>query len=213
MIDQSPSDGFRRLWPTLFLQRVLPDHGAANEHLLSLIVAKANEQSELTTDYLQQNFFSQQDPAVEWLKTCVNKTVTDYLQQQELSYSLAWSLQAWANVNRYADYHSLHNHPHSYLSGTYYVSVPEQTLLSEQRKDLNPAAISFFDPRAQANMNAIAGDNQVEAEFRVDPSDGMILLWPSFLHHLVHPNMSNQLRVSISFNVLLKWSDDFIPAQ
>jgi hypothetical protein len=30
------------------------------------------------------------------------------------------------------------------------------------------------------------------------------LLWPSFLHHLVHPNLVDDPRISISFNVIFK---------
>jgi hypothetical protein len=29
----------------------------------------------------------------------------------------------------------------------------------------------------------------------------------------VHPNLSAEPRVSISFNVVLKWSHDYLPAQ
>ena len=59
------------------------------------------------------------------------------------------------------DYHNLHNHPHSWLSGTYYVNVPDQTDAEIFRNDLNPASISFFDPRPQANMNSIKNDNRL----------------------------------------------------
>jgi|GEM_PF-3154148 len=38
-----------------------------------------------------------------------------------------------------------------------------------------------------------------------------ILLWPAFLHHLVHPNLSDELRVSISFNVVLRWHASYLP--
>ena len=79
------------------------------------------------------------------------------------------------------------------------------------RSDLNPAAISFFDPRPQANMNAIRDDAQVDPEHRILPVAGDLMLWPSFLHHLVHPNMSDAPRISVSFNVVLKWKNDYIP--
>ena len=77
----------------------------------------------------------------------------------------------------------LHNHPHSWLSGTYYVSVPDQAEVDVFRSDLNPCAISFFDPRPQANMNSIRNDGQVDPEFRILPNNGDIFLWPAFLHH------------------------------
>ena len=82
---------------------------------------------------------------------------------------------------------------------------------SPGRQDLNPSAISFFDPRGAANMTAIAGDAQVDPEHRVVPVAGTLLLWPAFLHHLVHPNLSDTERVSISFNVVLRWRDEYVP--
>ena len=54
-----------------------------------------------------------------------------------------FSLQAWPNVNFKGDYHNLHNHPHSWLSGTYYLHVPDQSQAETFRSDLNPASISF----------------------------------------------------------------------
>ena len=42
---------------------------------------------------------------------------------------------------------------------------------------------------------------------------GEILLWPAFLTHFVRPNLSETPRISISFNVVLKWKDDYLPRQ
>ncbi len=201
------------LWPTRLLQRVLPGAEPANAALESLILAEEESHGgSLTTDYQAQDFFARSHPVVEWLKTCINKSVGDYLAAQAINYDVRWSVQGWANINRQGDYHNLHNHPHSYLSGTYYVAVPEQSDTGQheteqratgQRSDLNPGAISFYDPRGQVNMNAIAGDGQIDPEYRLLPSPGMILLWPSFLMHSVHPNAAEAPRISISFNILL----------
>ena len=124
-------------------------------------------------------------------------------------------MQDWANINRFGDYHDLHNHPHAYLSGTYYVSVPAQPGRRELpgRADRTPGAISFYDPRPQANMTAIKGDPQIEAVHLVQPTPGTMLLWPAFLLHLVHPNLSQDQRISISFNVVLKRSESYLPDQ
>ncbi len=123
-------------------------------------------------------------------------------------------MHGWANVNRLGDYHDPHNHPHCYLSGTYYVQVPTDRAPLQSRKDVRPGAITFYDPRGPAvNMGAIRGDPYVEPEHTVQPTPGEILLWPAFLMHFVHPNLSETPRISISFNVMLKWSDEYVPRQ
>jgi hypothetical protein len=81
---------------------------------------------------------------------------------QQIDYKVDWHLQGWANINRLGDYHNLHNHPHCWLSGTYYVSVSESPVDLPGRADRTPGAISFFDPRGQANMTAIkAGGSRI----------------------------------------------------
>ena len=110
------------------------------------------------------------------------------------------------------DYHDLHNHPHSYLSGTYYVKIPR---LAEagRRKDLRPNRITFYDPRPGINMGSIRNDPYVDPEFTILPVPGQLMLWPAFLNHFVHPNLSKETRVSISFNIILKWADHYLPSQ
>ncbi len=206
-------DGFLALWPTLLCRRDIPQCEAANQRLAELVLERERQRPAMTSDYAADNLFDEDDPAMDWLRRCVNKTVTDYLRREGIDYDIHWQLQGWANVNREGDYHNLHNHPHSYLSGTYYVKVPDAYPARAGRQDLNPGDISFFDPRGQANQQAIRGDGQVNPEFRVSPKAGLILLWPSFLLHLVHPNLSRQPRISISFNVLLRWSNDYLPRQ
>jgi uncharacterized protein (TIGR02466 family) len=207
-------DGFAALWPTTLLRRRLPGHEVANAELQRLILELESGRQDFTTDYRSGNLLTLENPAVTWLRDCINRTVIDYLKHAGLDYAVNWSLQGWANVNRRGDYHDPHNHPHAYLSGTYYVAVPKTAQdLPENRPDVRPGAISFYDPRGAANMTAIRGDRQIEAEFTHRPEAGDILLWPAFLMHFVHPNLSDENRVSISFNATLKWSDAYLPQQ
>jgi hypothetical protein len=43
------------------------------------------------------------------------------------------------------------------------------------------------------------------------PRAGEILLWPALLHHLVHPNRAKETPISVSFNIMLKWQDSYLP--
>jgi len=207
------NDGFVSLWPTKILKRTLPDTQAANQALEGFIEDLDRKHRDLTTDYRSEDLFSHDHSGILWLRECVNVTVRDYFRHLGMDYDIRWSLQAWANVNRFGDYHDYHNHPHAYLSGTYYVRVPAQFEDLETRNDVRPGRLTLYDPRACANMTAIKGDPYIEPEYTVEPTSGMILLWPAFVNHFVHPNLSKQSRLSISFNVMLKWSDDYLPSQ
>lgn len=206
-------DGFVTLWPTVMLKRMLPDAQNANKELAHLIEDLERRHRDLTTDYRSDNLFTLDNAAIVWLRECVNITVRDYFKHLGMDYDIRWSLQAWANVNRFGDYHDYHNHPHAYLSGTYYVRIPNEREKLESRTDVRPGCLTLYDPRACANMTAIKGDPYVDPEFTVEPRAGMILLWPAFINHFVHPNLSKQSRISVSFNVVLKWSDDYLPSQ
>jgi uncharacterized protein (TIGR02466 family) len=204
---------FKRLWPTVILERVVPGHENANRALSLLIHKLEQKHKNLTTDYRGDNLLATEDPAVSWLRECINITVRDYFVHLDMRYDIRWSLHGWANINRFGDYHDYHNHPHAYLSGTYYVQVPSTLEHLDTRRDLRPGRITFYDPRSSVNMIAIKGDPYVEPEHTITPAPGMILLWPAFVNHFVHPNLSQQPRISVSFNVMLKWSEDYLPAQ
>ena len=210
---QETDDGFVSLWPTIMLKRMLPDAEAANEVLERLIEELDRRHRDLTTDYRSDNLFNLDNPAASWLKECANITVADYFRHLGMDYDIRWSLQAWANVNRFGDYHDYHNHPHAYLSGTYYVRVPTEREKLETRNDLRPGRLTLYDPRACANMTAIKDDPYVEPEYTVDPRPGMIILWPAFVNHFVHPNLSEAPRISVSFNLMLKWDEQLLPKQ
>lgn len=212
-MSSADEEGFRLLWPLLFLERTLPGHEYANVELERLVLDMETRNEQLTTDYRADDLLKQDNPAVEWLSQCIDKTARDYCRRAGMSYDIHWSLQGWANVNRLGDYHDPHNHPYAYLSGTYYVKVPASRAPLRNRSDVRPGRITFYDPRGAVNMTAIKDDPQIEPEFTVAPAPGTILLWPAFLMHFVHPNLSEEPRISISFNVVIARPADYLPRQ
>ena len=99
----------------------------------------------------------------------------------------------WVNVMDKDAIHAPHIHPHSAVSGTYYVTVPPKA-----------GAICFEDPRLAMMMAAPPRKKNVRPEnrnfFAVAPKAGMLLLWESWLRHGVEPNGAKHPRISISFN-------------
>ena len=214
MADQSDSeDGILDLWPTKFLRCRIKDCESWNKELIKLVRELDRANKNLTTDYLAPDLFNMDHAAVNWLRENVNATVIEYLRVLGIDYAVNWTITGWPSVNRFGDYHDPHNHPWSYLSGTYYVKMPATRETLQSRHDVRPGCITFYDPRGGVNMNAIKNDPYVDPEYTVLPEPGLMLLWPAFVNHFVHPNLSKETRISISFNIVLKWSDDYLPDQ
>lgn len=98
----------------------------------------------------------------------------------------------WINILEPMGHHSGHIHPHSIISGTFYVHVPE-----------GASALRLEDPRLPLMMNAPLrkpGNPMRQTFIPVQPQAGTVLLWESWLRHEVPINMSDDVRISVSFN-------------
>ncbi len=99
----------------------------------------------------------------------------------------------WINILPEGGMHASHIHPHSVMSGTTYVSMPKGT-----------SALKLEDPRLAMMMHAPLRSKKAGQELQtfvyVKPEVGEVLLWESWLRHEVPMNMSEEERISISFN-------------
>lgn len=205
--------GIHDLWPTKLFKKILPDNTDPNRELLKMARNWEKIRTNLTTEYKDNNPFEINEPATNWLREGVNQGMIEYLQAIGIDFQVDWQIHGWFNVNRSGDYHDPHNHPHCYLSGTYYIKLPAPSKTSMHRRDLRPNHITFYDPRPGFNMQSIKGDPYVDPEYTLMPEPGLLMLWPASLMHFVHPNLSDETRVSISFNIILKWADHYLPTQ
>ncbi|NIX76340.1 TIGR02466 family protein [Microvirga terricola] len=99
----------------------------------------------------------------------------------------------WINILPPGGVHTSHIHPHSVISGTYYVTIPE-----------GASALKLEDPRLGFMMAAPPRKAKAKLENRqfayMTPSPGTVLLWESWLRHEVPVNEADSERISISFN-------------
>jgi len=113
--------------------------------------------------------------------------------------------QMWMNKNGPGDFNKLHVHPNSFLSGAYYVRMPPQG-----------GNIEFYDPvpaRAMIGFPTRAAGNGTASSVAFTSEEGMLLVFPSWLQHSVQPNRSNDVRISISFNVAYRAKSRSSPKQ
>ncbi len=99
----------------------------------------------------------------------------------------------WVNIMPPTAAHSLHLHPNSFISGTYYVRTPEGC-----------SGLKFEDPRLASLMAAPPKVPNVRDENRLyttyPAAAGNVILFESWLRHEVAANRVDDERISISFN-------------
>ncbi len=99
----------------------------------------------------------------------------------------------WVNVLPPGGVHTSHIHPHSVVSGTYYVSTPP-----------GASALKLEDPRLGLMMAAPPRKARAAAHNKsfhyIQPSAGSFALWESWLRHEVPLNGGDEDRLSVSFN-------------
>ncbi|MSU51335.1 MAG: hypothetical protein EXS37_19985 [Opitutus sp.] len=99
----------------------------------------------------------------------------------------------WVNIMPPTVAHSLHLHPLSFVSGTYYVVTPRGC-----------PGLKFEDPRLDRFMAAppkLPGarrENKVHVTYPAEA--GNVILFESWLRHEVAANRVNEERISVSFN-------------
>lgn len=119
-----------------------------------------------------------------------SKKIAMHLSKKDVPQMVIRSM--WGNINPKGGFNFTHVHPSSWMSGVYYIQLPEGN-----------NEIVFEDPRP-ARMMDFQRSSLIKDEYFTHYSKvGQLLLFPSWLPHFVSPNTSNENRISISFNVEL----------
>jgi uncharacterized protein (TIGR02466 family) len=105
--------------------------------------------------------------------------------------------QSWLNISSVGEQHHIHNHPNSFISGTFYISA-DKTIdsIAFSKIDFSPVRLI---PTSYNSYNSPAWN------YSVGEKD--LVLFPSTLYHYVDPvkeSKTRKERISISFNTFLK---------
>lgn len=197
---------FKEIFPTTISQGALAKSQALRKNLLKDIelISKEDklgrEWSKTNygggyTSYASLNNLHHRYPSFMEFEKLMAKEATSFAKK------LGWNLKGlelqmtdcWANIMPQGTYHTLHFHPHSVISGAFYVTTPP-----------NSVALKLEDPRMSFFMNAPQGRSMY---VEIPAEEGKFILFESWLRHEVPPNQSKKPRVSISFNYALETLD------
>jgi uncharacterized protein (TIGR02466 family) len=113
---------------------------------------------------------------------------------QQPARTMRWTLDAWANVNRAGAFNRTHTHAGTTWSGTYYVDTGDPPA-----DDEFGTPIHFFDP-CQGRSNTFM-PLMIPISILIRPEPGLMILFPSYLPHMVYPHRGSRPRISIAFNL------------
>ena len=128
------------------------------------------------------------------LASCVSNVATSILRFLRIGHEVVEITGCWATVLAKRATHKAHSHPNNFLSGVYYVRVYPGS-----------DTINFHDPRRQTYVIRppvveLTAENTDQVVVKV--TNGTLLMFPSYLEHSVDANMSEDERISISFNIM-----------
>jgi uncharacterized protein (TIGR02466 family) len=191
-------------FPTLIGRLWVPDAEAMNQYLRELILAEEARylslgRSNIGGWHSRPDFLTRPEEAVGALTAWVTWAVSQMIDATAGAgaFKGELSVSAWATVSRVGAYHAPHSHPDSAWSGVYYVDAgtvnPDRPL---------SGVLEFLDPRAGVEAVSAPGDPYGEPT-RVRPESGLLVIFPSWLYHWVHPYAGASPRIAVSFNVTL----------
>jgi len=101
----------------------------------------------------------------------------------------------WINISGRGAYNLMHTHPGAAFAGVYYLQASTDSgNIVFQPPSAHMLEITMYTPRFMSESNAFG-------MYWFEPSPGRMLLFPASLQHYVEPNLNDEERISLSFNI------------
>ena len=148
-------------------------------------------------------FLLREEPCLKALRERIMALATPLTESMMMGKKdFTYQLEGWANVLRRGSYNTMHVHPGSTWSGVYYVtdSAAQTDPAAKSGNENLSGTIEFFDPRPGAAASP-SHENRMQRRSVFKPPAGAMIIFPSWLQHMVHPYCGDEARLSVAFNV------------
>lgn len=157
-------------------------------------------------------------PDFAWIVKQIESHTLLYLEALGIDLSLIdlYMQRSWPVISRKDQEVSDHAHYNSHVSAVYYVSVPEDgTNKSGSFRIYNDANMNEIIPGiGSEETGAIKKWNPFNYEEGFyAPKEGRVILFPSKQRHSVEANKTGEMRISLSFDMVIACSDQGDPGK
>ena len=104
--------------------------------------------------------------------------------------------EGWVNIGSKLSFNFPHFHPGYNLSGVYYLKV-------SKARSGHSGLLQFLDPRGSVkpfSQGVRELEKAFDDKFTIRPDENLLIIFPSWLHHWVTPNLEDEERISMAFN-------------
>jgi uncharacterized protein (TIGR02466 family) len=201
-IDQSLSTMFG----TPFVSYQWPNSEALNEQLAELILAEEQAddlgrgiRSNAGGWQSRGNLMTRSEACIGELKKRMEEVIFDLLgtvvRKDGTKRTFTLLFDSWANVCRNGNYNVVHTHPNAMWSIVYYVAEGEP-----DKSIPYCGLLELLDPRESANYIQVP-NTILDARMFIENRPGRLVVFPSWVKHMVHPFVGSGVRISIACNV------------
>ncbi len=187
-------------FPTIIYVKDIPNPKELNSYLEKHIVEWSRQDKGVSKTNVNgwhsqtdMNHKKEYEPLIKELFTMQNEIIQE--ERLDIEPKLG---NMWANINYPGGYNQMHLHPNSLFSGAYYIKASP-----------NSGRLGLMDPRpgVQQNMPPRKPGKLPRELWRdayYEPVPGRIIMFPSWMWHKVEINKSNDTRISVSFNFIMR---------
>jgi uncharacterized protein (TIGR02466 family) len=147
-----------------------------------------------------KNSYILNEPESKELKDFILSLVSEYGKMLGYDYESYRFGQSWVSYKHPGQHHTMHSHPNSLISGVFYYGEPtDKTPAVKFHQMEGGFNSSYLSPKLVKNKREL---KYAQKEFSIEFTPGLLLLFPSYLHHSVPLNKTEKTRCSLAFNVV-----------
>ena len=225
MAEKPSKPNIKHLWPTPILVRKNDEHSSIGSDLLKLLYGHRNKHAKTKSPL----YASQDNLYVLYKDNPVFAKVIKFIMDSvfELAANVNgpyWKNSqgidvaltgVWFQISNAFGFHETHIHGNCSWSGVYYIQAGESSRSDKDRKDgLLNGVTRFYGPY----MEFLAGGHGEFGNLYLEdnswdsyPEDGNIVVFPSYLKHMVFPYQGAQDRIIISFHAQVSGEKEHRP--
>lgn len=205
------------VWSTPLFVTQMPDHDFLKEALLAAVYQqKATQTTAIESQISPKAKHALHESTLDFLDLADANVMEAKRAFEELILEIAASvnqafwpedmeadahiIESWYHVTQKGGYHDAHSHPNCSWCGIYYLEPGDANI--EGNGGLN----RFYDPRVNAEHYADPGTAYLGGHGVWDftPTDGQVIIFPSYLKHSALPYFGDKDRVVIAFNAIIE---------